>query len=167
MCVFYDEGVVRFACTENTMPYWETQPSSALQICRCSETENCRSLPKCVHCTTTVNSGYCEPPTKQTRNIFITFIQRCPPPQTSSTLAQHCINVIQMFGVCWLGVLTKNGHPQNCPWMKGWYLLFSEMVRQNIIIRWVNLDKFGRNGSNKITWICILICGNTPRRWLI
>ena len=41
---------------------------------------------------------------QQTQNICITFIQRRP---TSSTLVQHCINVIQMFCVCWVRGFVK------------------------------------------------------------
>ena len=37
--------------------------------------------------------------TQQTQNICITFVQRRP---TTSTLVQHCTNVIQMFCVCWV-----------------------------------------------------------------
>ena len=41
-------------------------------------------------------------PTQQTQNICITFIQCWA--NVSLTLAQHCINLIQMFCVRWIGL---------------------------------------------------------------
>ena len=69
---------------------------------------------------------------QKTQNICITFIQRRPNvfdvgPTLYSTLGQHCINVIQIFCVCWaIDQLSLQSHKEIavymfCKWLPSEY----------------------------------------------